>query len=441
MKIISSYAVELRNIRKPLLSTIDIYRSALSFLIDVVEKEWANVHVIKGDMNQMRYIESKVHVTRARIVPYAFDDAFPKMPTYMRRAAINKAIGIVKSYHSNLANWERGDKKDSKPKLQLKHFAMPTFYKERCYLESNEPDTAYLKLYHHNDWVWVKVRLKHTDVRYLQKYWSHVKPSAPTLQREHGKFFLRFAFEEFVDLTDTPISDQRICAVDLGLNTDAVCSIMESDGTILARKFIDFPSDKDQMYRVLNRIKRHQRRHESHDIQGLWGYADHLNIELARHIASAITDFAVLYSVDCIVFEHLDFRGKKCKGGKKQRLSLWRKNTIQNTVEHKAHRCGIHISHICAWDSSKLAFDGSGELTRDEHNHALATFSTGKRYNCDLSASYNIGARYFIRELMKPLPETVRSSLLANVPDARRRPSCTLHTLREIQPYLVMQAA
>ena len=57
---------------------------------------------------------------------------------------------------------------------------------------------------------------------------------------------------------------------------------------------------------------------------------------------------------------------------------------------------------------------------------------TGKRYNCDLSASYNIGARYFIRENLKPLPETERSLLEAKVPVVKRRTSCVYADLREL---------
>ena len=60
-----------------------------------------------------------------------------------------------------------------------------------------------------------------------------------------------------------------------------------------------------------------------------------------------------------------------------------------------------------------------------------------QEYNCDLSASYNIGARYFIRELLKPLPEKVRSALSAKVPEVQRRTSCTLNTLLQLNAALV----
>jgi hypothetical protein len=122
-------------------------------------------------------------------------------------------------------------------------------------------------------------------------------------------------------------------------------------------------------------------------------------------------------------------QGKK-RGKSKQKLALWRKNTIQNVATHKAHRLSIRVSHICAWNTSKLAFDGSGKVERDNTNYSLCTFSTGKQYNCDLNASYNIGSRYFIRELLKPLPATERSLLWAKVPDLERRTSNTLATLK-----------
>lgn len=429
MEIVSSYKVQILDNSSIFNDTIRIYRSALSFLISVFDAEWDALHSKKAK-EHFNVAEHLVHGTKHNIAKYDFDARFHKMPSYLRRAVIQEALGSVSSYRSNHANWEKDGRQGKEPKLQAEHLAMPTFYNKEMYCASDDPCAAYLKLFFNNDWVWVKVRLRGTDVRYLKRYWQHCKPSAPTLEKRYGKYYLRFAFTEEVKLSETPVTNQRICAVDLGLNSDAVCSIMSADGTVLARKFINFPSEKDHLWHVLNRIRRYQREHGSQNVQSFWKYARRLNDELAKKISSAIIDFAVLYSVDCIVFEYLDFRGRKAKGSKAQRLHMWRKNGIQQYVEHKAHRCGIHISRICAWGTSKLAYDGSGEVVRNETNRALCAFQSGKRYNCDLSASYNIGARYFVRELLKPLPVTVRSDLWAKIPDAQRRTSCTLSTLR-----------
>ena len=134
-------------------------------------------------------------------------------------------------------------------------------------------------------------------------------------------------------------------------------------------------------------------------------------------------EFAVLYNVDVIVFEHLDSNGKK-RGRRKQRLALWRKQEIQRIVEHNAHKNGMRISRICAWNTSRLAFDGSGYVERGsfvqngetKYNYSMCVFLNGKTYHCDLNASYNIGARYFIRELLKS--ESVRKRLPSQTNDS-----------------------
>ena len=40
----------------------------------------------------------------------------------------------------------------------------------------------------------------------------------------------------------------------------------------------------------------------------------------------------------------------------------------------------------------KAGHDGSGEVEREEKNYSMCKFGNGKKYHCDLSASYNIGA-------------------------------------------------
>ena len=258
-----------------------------------------------------------------------------------------------------------------------------------------------------------------------------VMASAPTLEKRHHKYFLRFTYTEEVTLTKTPVKEQVICSVDLGINTDAVCTIMRADGTVLGRRFIDHPSEKDRMYRALGRIRRFQREHGSAQTQGRWTYTKRLNTELGKKIAGAIVRYAEENHADVIVFEYLEMQGK-IPGKKKQKLHLWRKRDIQRRCEHQAHRKRMRVSRICAWNTSRLAYDGSGAVTRDWENHSLCTFQTGKRYNCDLSASYNIGARYFIRELLKPLPVTERSLLEAKVPPVKRRTSCVYADLRKL---------
>ena len=423
MQIVSSYGVEIKKQNIPIRHTLDIFRQAVSYLIQAYAESWDELSAIGNVQKRFNEAEHLVHETKKNHARFDFDRCFPKMPSYLRRAAIQHALGSVSSYETRMRLWEKGEL-TGKPKLVCENHAMPVFYRDVMYKEAEDgADAAHLKLFDGRDWKWFTVKLLHTDMEYLRKKWGGKKASAPTLEKKHHKYFLRFFYTEEISLSKTFVKEQVICSVDLGINTDAVCCIMCADGTILGRKFINFSSDKDQLYHVLGRISRFQREHGSRQVQSRWAYAKRLNVELSRKIAAEITRYARENQADVIVFEHLEMQGK-ISGKKKQKLHLWRKCDIQKLCEHQAHRNGVRVSRVCARHTSQLAYDGSGKVIRNMENHSLCTFSTGKRYNCDLSASYNIGARYFIRELLKPLPETERSSLEAKVPSVKRRTSC-----------------
>jgi len=155
--------------------------------------------------------------------------------------------------------------------------------------------------------------------------------------------------------------------------------------------------------------------------------------------AQFIMNAAAELGADVIVFEHLDVRGKK-RGSKKQKLHLWRAAYVQAMVMNKAHRSRLRVSRVNARGTSRLAFDRSGRVLRgneaDLPSYSLCLFPNGKQYNCDLNAAYNIGARYFLREIEKSLPETARLAAAAKVPRLTRRSTCTLSDLISLNAVL-----
>lgn len=102
--------------------------------------------------------------------------------------------------------------------------------------------------------------------------------------------------------------------------------------------------------------------------------------------------------VDVIVLE--DLKGWRPKTGRKrstmrQRFHGWLHRRLAVLVEQKFAEVGGRVVYIYARGTSAWAFDGSGKLKRDKRNATQASFASGKRYNADLNASYNIGARYW----------------------------------------------
>ena len=382
-------------------STVKIYREALSFVIDIVNKEWENIKPFSS-LGRNNIVEKIIHSTSKRTAKYDFDSKFYKFPSYFRRSVISTAIGIVSSYKSNYENWEKAGKKTKEPKLNLYHFEVPAFYKGNCF--SKEADNIVtLKLYKNNDWVWVSFVLKETDVKYIKRHCSLKKELCPVLSKIDKNYYLRFAFEEEATLGKVAETNTKILAVDLGINNDAVMCVMDSVGTVYARKFVKIAYEKDQLNHVLNQIKRDQKKY-GYINQRLWRKANNLNDQIGEKTSLEIISFVLLHKVDYIVFEHLDLQGKK-HGKMKQRLSLWRAQQIQSIVGLKAHQNRIRISRVCAYNTSKLAYDGSDIVERDKKNYSLCTFTTKKKYNCDLNATYNIGARFFLRAYDKKANE------------------------------------
>lgn len=412
----TSYSVKIKHYNHILQNTLNIYRSAVDFYVGICFREWDTIERIHGCLGRKTYIEQISHTTRNNLKPkYNFDAQFYKFPTYLRRAAIANALGCVSSHKSNNEN-----------NFPNAGCCYPVLYKYNSFVRTGTY-TARIKVFIRNTWDWLDVELRKSDVDYIQRYCSSRKELCPTLRKSGKQWFLDFAFEESVQLCDKPVQDRTIVAVDLGLKNVCTCSVMTANGTILARKFLSMTREQDSLWHVLNKIQQSHRR-GNNNTPRLWSRVNNLSKNIAIQTAIFIMEVAVQHNADVVVFEALDIQGRK-RFMKKQ-LQHWRARYIQTIVESKAHRLGMRISRVCAAGTSKFAFDGSGEVVRGINgNYSLCKFKTGKIYNCDLSASYNIGARYFVREIYKSLPETAKLDIAAKVPGCYKRTTCTLATL------------
>ena len=445
MKLMSTYAVKISrsaDLRSTLSATAGIYRKAVDFFIGVCDREWDTVSLHRQQTERVNTVESiTVRTKKRQVVPYDFGNDFYKFPCYLRRAAISEAIGKVSSYRSNLKNWETEDPRTRgrRPGYPKAGYVYPAMYRDNMFVRT-ETYTASIKVFTRNTWDWLDISLCKGDVDYILHHCGSRKECVPTLQKRGKLWYLDFAFEENVKLPEVRASARRVLAVDLGINSACTCSVMEADGTVTGRRFLKLPGENDRLTKALGRIRKAQR-HGASRMPRLWARVKGLNDDIAVKTADFIVKTAVLYDVDTIVMEHLDVQGRK-RGSKKQRLHHWKAMYVQSMVTDKAHREKIRVSTVCAWNTSRLAFDGTGRVKRGREsektndNYSICEFSTGKIYNCDLNASYNIGARYLIRELLKSLPVTAKQHLEAKVPSAVKRSTCTLSTLISLHAVL-----
>ncbi|MDX8366068.1 transposase [Cytobacillus sp. IB215665] len=352
MKIAKTLRCKVINQSRIFDATVDIYNKALSFIINVIDKEFANV----DDINMKSIVpavEKLIHTTKSNPLPKyrEFNSRFYKFPSYFRRAAIASAFGKVKSFRSNSQNWEleqaqsflEGKKFTQKPpRLQLEHKEFPVFYRGNMF-ERTSDNTAQIKIFHKNDWVWIDVEFKGQDL-HKRGVWEW-KESSPKLVKVGKKYFLNFTYEHKVTLTKTKLKDQKICAIDLGITNSAVCSVMDSTGTVLARKFINQPKEKDRLYTMTNKLRKAQVISGWISAPYFWRRINGIQKHIVNNTSYEIVKFAREHNCDVIVFKYLDKMKtpKGYYGAKKLRFKLhyWRKKGIQNKVTQAAHYLGM----------------------------------------------------------------------------------------------------
>lgn len=431
MQVTLSYKAEIhgtKHLKHCINETLKYYQNILAYLIPIIETHYNELAQYSQALDKRAHIEHLIHATKTHPNPkYAYDQQYPRCPSYLRRDAITDAIGVYETYKTNHDAWETGECEEGagEPQLSYHHAKSPTFYRDNMWKNTNQTfTTTQLKLYNGQHWEWVHISINHQDAKYLNDKRKHGELLCPRLETHGKKLTLRFPVKYNTQLCDEELENERICAIDLGINTDATCVIMEADGTVLDRHFIKLSSDKARLYHELGLIKKSQA-HGSRSTRRKWRHVNQINDELVHKTVRAVIDYAIKWSCTSLVCEFLDTRGK-ITGSKKQRLHVWRKRAVYRRLYDQAHVWGLHIHQVCAWNTSKLAHDGSGVVERGCHicdesgvslgfGYSIVRFSTGKLFNADLNAALNIGARYFVRSYLKAFPVMGASPFKAKV--------------------------
>jgi len=446
MKVVKTAKLKILTHTQTFDETIKIYNQALSFYIIVCEQEQSTLQG-KKSKEKLKYIESITHKTaKNRDIKYDFDKDFYKFPSYLRRAVIMEALGVIDSHFSRLENWEEKKEKalskgkrfhEKAPKINYQPNSFPTLYKDNMWNKIEE-GKAKIKVFKNSDWVWIDIDYSTKSLKSGQKYrFKNFKEFNPSLVKKGKKYFLHISYETDVKLNSTPLKKQRVIGVDLGLTNSAVCSCIDSNGTVLDRLFINQSKEKDQLSHRVNKLSKAKRKSGIfNEKPNHWRRINGLQKFIVQDTVDKIVEFAIKNRADVIVFEYLGKMKlpKNTFGAKRLRakLQFWAKLKIQQKVGEKAHSFGIRYSRVLARGTSMYAYDGSGVLDRS-YKKDIATFTNGKIYHSDLSASYNIASRYFTRAILKPLSEKSRLQVEAKVPLLVDRTSHTLSSLIKLR--------
>jgi IS605 OrfB family transposase len=409
--------------KKLLQNTVSEFRRLVRCLVGVVNTHWTTIGLLDAKA-QIPAVEKLIHATAKNPSPkyQYFNRRFYKFPSYYRRGAIQFAIGQVSSFNTRYREWQSGirKRKDSlPPKLNADCGTYPSLYKGQCIRFADDLNSAAIKVFTGTDWVWETVGITGHRERHLN---PNNQRKSPYLIVNGKGCHLSVPFQ----IKKPQIKDKKsVLSVDLGINTTATVSLVNFDGTVSYREFLHPGRDIDQRDKRLKRIGKKASltgKLQRGFARRLYRKAGNINREIGQKVSARLVKIAKQYSVKYIVFEHL--KGWRPRAGKKrstlkQRFHGWLHRRIVNLTEMKWSELGGKVVFVNPRGTSSYAYDGSGKLKRSSTNYELAVFATGKRYNCDLSASYNIGARFILQLLGGNSPQDDDGKSTSSSPRSR----------------------
>ena len=288
-----------------------------------------------------------------------FSERFPGMPVAYRRAAIKDAIGKVRSYLSNLANWSKRGKKRGKPGLPgaANH---PTLYKGTVELDlsgegKERAHFVRLKVYTGTNWQWCNYPIKHS--RYFQQ-----RLTDPAWEQHSPKLVLRKHGAELHFAQTRPVSAKKIVeskqnpdlvtvAVDLNVKMLAVITVRQR-GTIRETVFVRDQGLDQARYRHLKRIAKKQWQSGKpvkgeRSNQQVWRHIGRMNEDAAHRVARAIANICARYPGCVLVFEHL--RKIRASGGSKsRRMNRKQANQLRGKINQRAREKAYVLGVVTA---------------------------------------------------------------------------------------------
>ena len=352
----------------------------------------------------------------------------PKIPIYFRRAAINTAIGLARSYHASCKTWkkeraildlEKEEEQKDFPSLTAQMNVSPVFYKGMY--RAFQADSIQLKIYNGKKWVWVLFPYTGRQIPFMEQVLS------PTLKVEKKTAYLHVPVQmpigKIMTVKERMERESFIAAVTFP-NSDclAVCAVLNQKGQLLdACFFHGGDARKIQRKKVENRLEKSKKSRRGADYRkenigerkdgkrenaALYQKLKRINQYYAHKISREILDYCKKYQIWVIVVPNykntISFWEKRYLNTNSY---CWQGRAIIRNLKYKAWQEGIlvtavrpyHISDSCSECGRKIQRYNEGhKASRNYYGGQLFLCPNGHRGNAALNTAKNIG-RYFLR--------------------------------------------
>lgn len=388
-----------------------LFNQVVAFYFNVIQAHQGLLDLTNQEA--LTALEALTHKTKLNVEPLMpLSEIATHIPAMFRRGAINTAIGAAQSFFSNLAKWKNKKAKSkklyAKPPVPPREFNFnPKFYKGQYKDLSN--NSVMLNLYDGKTWRWVKYRF---PIISWDESWKPMSPTLVIKKQIEMHLPLQKKFQSPDKGEKQFKAGARICSVDLNINDSlAVCTILNSDGTVAATRFIRGGKKlHDRRKRLLGRVAVQRSKTgtlEPHvqDNKALWRHIQNIDRNETHRVSRRIVDFAIQNGATIIVFECLkSYRPMKGKYSRRSnaKRSYWLRGKIQKYTKYKAWAKSIitclvsprNTSRDCHVCGSKVArYDANSLAEGYQEGAPLFSCMCGQRGNADFNAAVNVGIR------------------------------------------------
>ena len=390
--------------------TQSLFDDVLAFYYKLLEKQPEALTL--SNQNLLRHLELQTIKQRDGTPPET-PLPFEKIPLYFRRAAINAAISMYRSYMGKLKAWQEGPIKSGKPSPP-KCLHMSMLYYKGMYKDFDEKSIL-LKLYTGKTWAWVKHR--YTG----RPFPENAELMSPTIVIKKKKVMLHIPVKEIVEDSRTAKErvqqNEKFVAVALtGSDSLAVCTTIEADGRATAPYFIK--GGKELAHRrklLLGYTKRgiagnaalsvpQEHRPNAKYYEKITRITDHYAHEVSRKIV----DYALKQGAKLIVLPELKEsfnQAKKSYLGKTPYDFIGRR--IARYVQYKAWQQGLVAMTSKPYYASTRCYHCDAPIAKHntEYQNPSANFYGGKNFICKeghrgstaLNSARNLGKGFYER--------------------------------------------
>lgn len=275
-----------------------------------------------------------------------FTERFPQMPFVYRRSIIKDAIGKVRSYLSNLANWEKTGKRSGKPGPPgaSNH---PTLYQGTLTLDLETFDAKngfiHLKVYTGQRWEWHNYPAqtsRYFEQRLKEGSWEQESPKLVLRKQSAELHFPQTKTIEAKKVVESKADPDLVTVgVDLNVRNLAVITVRQHGGLIETVFVRDHGLDRAR-YLHLKKISKKQYLSGKpvkgeHSNQQLWTHVRRMNEDAAHKVARIIAEVCVKYPGCLLLFERLR-KIKRGGGSKSRRMNRRQSNQLRGKINQYA---------------------------------------------------------------------------------------------------------